>query len=336
MSEHTLRSGKIYGQNITASTSKAATEEGDQTLEANKSDQFTQSLVRDSGLDTLFDQSLFLFADTSSQMTPPPSTPSQTTVTVETMKVPNFIPKSPQAWVRLCKAQFFTLKITQEDLQYYRVLSGLSSEVMVDQVLEVINSDFAEGHMEKLFKAIIDAFTTSAVERLRDVLEHEEQGNRKPSVFFKALKVKVNDLNVSDDIFYDRWLVKLNPQVQTAVVAAKSIDEMTIENVLKIADNVYEHLLSSNSSSNNVSAIANQRSQFRNRSPSRDSNRRNRSPFRPNRSMSPSRASSSNRRFSENGSFCWYHFTFGKEARKCTKPCKYAKNNSSGNDHRDQ
>ncbi|KAH9395506.1 hypothetical protein TYRP_020529 [Tyrophagus putrescentiae] len=74
--------------------------------------------------------------------------------------LPDFIDKSPTAWVRLCKAQFIFLGITDEEAQYTRVLAGLPPKLVVDPVIEIIDSDFAQGHMDKLFAAIVDAFTT--------------------------------------------------------------------------------------------------------------------------------------------------------------------------------
>ncbi len=252
--------------------------------------------------------------------------PTPATAQTGYLKVPKFIPHAPLVWVQLCKAQFEVLQITDEQQKYNRILSSLSPEVIVAQVGDLIVTPFAAGHLEQLFDTIVEAFSASAIKRLRDVLDNEEQGDRKPSVFYKSMRTKVKDLNVSDDVFYDRWISRLDPQIQTTIAAAKPIAGMTIDQILQIADNVYDHLSSTRSSTSTVSAIGQRqqhhsrgRSFSRNRSASRDS--RGRSPFR--RSQSPGRA------FNDSGPLCWYHFKFGRDARKCTQPCKFKKH--SGN-----
>ncbi|KAH9402130.1 hypothetical protein TYRP_016704 [Tyrophagus putrescentiae] len=179
---------------------------------------------------------------------------------------------------------------------------------MVEQVIEVIDSDFAQGHLEKLFAAIIDAFTTSPTERLRDVLDKEEQGPRKPSVFFKALKNKVVNMNVSDDVVYDRWLCKLSISIQSAVVGAKALPNMTLDNLLQLADNIYEHL---STTGQQVSAVHHHNNN-RNRSHSRDHRHRHHRHRSPSRGRSPSAS-----RYNEGGRWCYNHFTYRDKANKC-------------------
>ena len=155
--------------------------------------------------------------------------PTPATAQTGYLKVPKFIPHAPLVWVQLCKAQFEVLQITDEQQKYNRILSSLSPEVIVAQVGDLIVTPFAAGHLEQLFDTIVEAFSASAIKRLRDVLDNEEQGDRKPSVFYKSMRTKVKDLNVSDDVFYDRWISRLDPQIQTTIAAAKPIAGMTID-----------------------------------------------------------------------------------------------------------
>ncbi|KAH9392186.1 hypothetical protein TYRP_005257 [Tyrophagus putrescentiae] len=271
--------------------------------------------ARDSGNESLLDPSIAAPPSSSSSDNmgdnnnkQSPSTDSSSSA----YKVPAFIEKSPTAWVRLCKAQFTLLGITDEEAQYNRVLAGLPSKLMVEQVIEVIDSDFAQGHLEKLFAAIIDAFTTSPTERLRDVLDKEEQGTRKPSVFFKALKNKVVNMNVSDDVVYDRWLCKLSIPIQSAVVGAKALPNMTLDNLLQLADNIYEHL---STTGQQVSAVHHHNNNNRNRSHSRDHRHRHHRHRSPSRGRSPSAS-----RYNEGGRWCYNHFTYRDKANKCGRP----------------
>ncbi|KAH9392809.1 hypothetical protein TYRP_005897 [Tyrophagus putrescentiae] len=198
--------------------------------------------------------------------------PTPATAQTGYLKVPKFIPHAPLVWVQLCKAQFEVLQITDEQQKYNRILSSLSPEVIVAQVGDLIVTPFAAGHLEQLFDTIVEAFSASAIKRLRDVLDNEEQGDRKPSVFYKSMRTKVKDLNVSDDVFYDRWISRLDPQIQTTIAAAKPIAGMTIDQILQIADNVYDHLSSTRSSTSTVSAIG-QRQQHHSRGRSFSRNR---------------------------------------------------------------
>ena len=271
------------------------------------------TVARDSGNESLLDPSIAAPSSSSSSANMGDNNNKQSSSTDSSSsayKVPAFIEKSPTAWVRLCKAQFTLLGITDEEAQYNRVLAGLPSKLMVEQVIEVIDSDFAQGHLEKLFAAIIDAFTTSPTERLRDVLDKEEQGPRKPSVFFKALKNKVVNMNVSDDVVYDRWLCKLSLSIQSAVVGAKALPNMTQDNLLQLADNIYEHL---STTGQQVAAVHHHNNNNRNRSHSRD--RRHHRHRSPSRGRSPSAS-----RYNEGGRWCRNHFLYRDQANKCGRP----------------
>ncbi|KAH9407429.1 hypothetical protein TYRP_012248 [Tyrophagus putrescentiae] len=121
--------------------------------------------ARDSGNESLFDSSIATPLSSSSANMgdnnyKQAATAADILSSSSYLLFPDFIDKSPTAWVRFCKAQFIFFGITDEKAQYTRVLAGLPPKLVVDPVIEIIDSDFAQNHMDKFFAAIVDAFTT--------------------------------------------------------------------------------------------------------------------------------------------------------------------------------
>ncbi|KAJ8043195.1 hypothetical protein HOLleu_10178 [Holothuria leucospilota] len=70
-----------------------------------------------------------------------------------------------------------------------------------------------------------------------------------------------------------------------------------------------------------VDALTDQLAEHRKKGRSRDRNYRDRGRFTRSRP----------RYYEKPGGYCWYHFTFGKKAGKCTPPCSFNKSGDQGN-----
>jgi hypothetical protein len=161
---------------------------------------------------------------------------------------------------------------------------------------------------------------------VRQLLSHEEMGDRKPSQFLRHLKGLAPD--VPDNFLRTIWASRLPPHVQ-AILAGQT--KGSLDSASHLADRICEvtplpTTAAVTASKPEDSAGLRERtdeltrlvaslqgSQDRSRSHSR--HRRNRTPH-----VSPAQHDT-----------CGYHWRFGDKARKCTPPCsKHQENLTSG------
>ncbi|GFY45489.1 uncharacterized protein TNIN_72581 [Trichonephila inaurata madagascariensis] len=155
-----------------------------------------------------------------------------------------------------------------------------------------------------------------------------ELGERRPSDLLRQMKSLAGS-SISDELIKSLWLQRLPQQTQ----AILSISKDSLNNIAEMADKIIAVYSSSEVCSvanNNSSPKSNDRNKLevlqadiaaltikfdefsrnpRQRSKSREHIRRNRS------------KSNSSRH-----AFCWYHFKFGNNAKKCVQPCQFKRN----------
>jgi hypothetical protein len=251
------------------------------------------------------------------------------------IKAPTFNPKKPETWFIQMEAQFTIAKITKEQTKLVHVCAGLPPTI-TENFDYLMKKGFEEGDYEILKNEIIKHFSESETCRLNQIMETEQLGDRKPSQFYRFLKSLVGDMKLDESILRNRWMIRLPPAIQNSVISMQET-EVAWDKILNAADKIYEmNQASSNQSSLKVDAVAKEPEKSSNSSGQRDHSgdrtRKERSRYgdRPrsrdryrNRSPSPGRRGSRN--FDPDGPSCWYHFNFGKEARKCNGNCKYEK-----------
>lgn len=263
-------------------------------------------------------------------------------VNAVSLKLPPFWPNLPVHWFHQVESQFNTRGINTERTKYDYLISSLTQEVItsVFDVMQGIVTTQDATPYTTLKNALINRFTKSDASKIEILLSDADIGDRKPSEFFHALKNLVgNSEMVTEKFVINRWMKRLPTSVQASLKTVPS--NMSIADIINIADNVYEvfqgqsfsvNLVTqpANASSNNMlqdlaaqnSRLENEIFEIRqmlsnmnmnNASSQRDSRSRN---FNDNRTRSRSRTPGNNR-------LCWYHEKYGNRANKCIKPCSF-------------
>ncbi|XP_070518857.1 uncharacterized protein [Cardiocondyla obscurior] len=248
------------------------------------------------------------------------------------MRMPPMIPDEPELWFAQLESQFTICGITQENTKYAYTLSQLETKY-TREIKDLIRDPPAEGRYQNVKKTLIQRLAVSQEQKLRQLLEHEELGDRRPTQFLRHLK-SLAGLNMADDRLRTLWISRLPTQMQV-ILATRHGDPL--EQVAEQADKIME--VSGNlptvaavkrnfkeNEPNLEEAVEKLRRQvaalstklnWRSRSRDRDFSRgRNRSKFRSN-----------NRE-----AICFFHKRFKEKARKCEQPCNFKKENEKG-DH---
>lgn len=151
------------------------------------------------------------------------------------VKTPPFWTEKPELWLALLEGQFTLGGIVQDSTKYAYVLSQLDTK-NAREVKDVIAHPPDCNKYATLKNALISRLSESQEQRTRQLLEHEELGDRKPSQFLRHLQTLAG-ANVPDQILRTLWLGRLPSQLQ-AILAPRSRDKL--EDVAKQADRIYE------------------------------------------------------------------------------------------------
>lgn len=252
------------------------------------------------------------------------------------IKLPPFWPNSPAAWFVQTEAQFQIGRITSDMSKYNYVVASLPQDV-AESILDILVSPPENNHYSQLKTTLINRHSLSIERRVKKLISDEEMGDKRPSDFYRTLKQLAGTSGtVSDELIRNIWTSRLPHLISIALIPQK---DLTIDNVLPVADQVWEALQTSHVSSIGESSnrnpvrtsipnpsgndkynnLENQISELRamiaqmnvhnERSRSRD------------RSQNWRSRSNSRRRFNPKGNLCWFHYKFGDKARRCNAPC---------------
>lgn len=254
------------------------------------------------------------------------------------VKAPVFNADDPQLWFAQLEGQFVLSNITTDNTKFYYVLAQLEPQHAA-QVRDLIVSPPATGRYEKLKAELIKRLSASQERKIKQLLMHEELGDRKPTQFLRHLQ-QLAGPNVPTDFIRSIWCSRLPTNLQTIVTmqASSSLEEVAelvdrINDIVPVTTQVAatsipvpgKEACSQQETSQQGSAIEAltrtvadlshklevMSAQLRH-GPSRS---RSRSRYSQNRYRSHSR--------SRNNRYCYYHSRFGEKARKCTEPCSY-------------
>ncbi|KAL0867491.1 hypothetical protein ABMA27_000911 [Loxostege sticticalis] len=249
------------------------------------------------------------------------------------MKIPPFWAQEPALWFAQIEGNFFISGITADSTKFYHVIAQLDHQYAAE-VKDIITAPPKENKYEKLKNELIKRLSESQEKKVKQLLVHEELGDRKPSQFLRHLQTLAGQ-NIPDTFLRTLWSSRLPQNIQTVIATQPNT---TLEAVAELADKVYEiapptPVLASigpGTSSHVVSELSKQIEELTRQVSSLQgqvrSNNRGRFPRR--RSATPNRNRSRSDSNHRNNGHCWYHSHFGAKARKCTTPCSYATSSS--------
>lgn len=258
-----------------------------------------------------------------------------TSVERVSVRLPAFWPEEPDVWFAQAEAQFKISGVKDESTKFYHIIAQLEHKY-AREVKDLIKNPPKEKMYEKLKQELIKRLSSSREQQMRQLLTHEELGDRKPSQFLRHLRTLAAG-GVSDEFLRSLWSSRLPTHVQ-AIIASQS--SASLDDVAELADKICEVAnipsgqVASTSVDNYDGLLRRLDVMITNRIQSELSKQISQlgvHTSRPSRrDGSRSRSGSRNRSRSRTPGMCWYHSIFREKARKCTKPCNYQPVNNSG------
>lgn len=246
-------------------------------------------------------------------------------------KVPPFYSDKPDLWFHQVEAQFRNNKITRDQTKYDHILSNLDPKYL-DVIAHIIRDPPPQDKYEKIKSTLIKEFQHSDENRLRQLLQGIDLGDRKPSALLRQMR-EISKNMISDTVLETLWSSKL-PETLRAIIACMNT---SIEDKSEKADKIMDrsnfetsttaYRLNSNVNSvqsceftAQIAALTKQVSELSNKFNNRPRSRSNsRIKFNNSKSSNTNNGNNENKKYEQ----CWYHFKFNGNARNCTDWCKF-------------
>lgn len=234
------------------------------------------------------------------------------------VKAPPFWRADPLLWFKQMESQFLMAGVTQDATKFHTVVASIESNIL-EKAAEIIVNPPSENMYDTLKNKLISSFTDSEEKRLKKLLTNVELADKKPSELLWEMR-SLSQGKVSNDVLKQLWMQRLPTQMKTILsVSEDGLDKLATM-ADKIADCSESEICSFSPPVNRLEEIEKKLASLCTQIES----------FRKSRSRSKS--SSSRRSHSKSGSkakpYCWYHFKFGENARKCVAPCTYKSSTS--------
>jgi len=143
-----------------------------------------------------------------------------------------FWPDRPAVWFAEAETQFQLAAITRQRTKFIYVVSQFTQK-QAAEVEEIVTSPPKQEPYDRLKAELVHRLSTSREQRVRQLLSHEEMGDRKPSQFLRHLKSLGPD--VPDNFLRTIWASRLPPHVQ-AILAGQT--EVSLDSASHLADRI--------------------------------------------------------------------------------------------------
>ena len=244
-------------------------------------------------------------------------------------KLPPFWAANPEIWFVQVEANFHVAKISADETKYYHVIACIESKHL-EAVQDILKNPPITDKYKVLKERLIKEFSFSETEKLNQLLQTIELGDRKPSQLLREMQ-RLADKNVSAAALETLFLQRL-PEKIKHIVTASSAD---IEEKAKIADRIYEMTgpqVSAIQAQNVAVKIPNWEERFQKKLADAVARLevQNKGGRQRSRSRQKSPAGQKNEetyKEEDKEEVCFFHKKFGEKAYKCQKPCKFFKEN---------
>lgn len=177
---------------------------------------------------------------------------------------------------------------------------------------------------ETIKKTLIQRLSVSQEQQIRQLLEHEEIGDRKPSQFLRHLQ-NLAGVTVPESLLRTLWMGILPPQLQ-AILTTRSADNLN--EVADQADRFHEvtcrTIAVAGIQPNPEKQTLEQKIEALSKQVA-DLNLRLARPRKKGEEQRRARSRSRSAKRTQEDNICFYHRRFKEKAQKCTQPCEYKK-----------
>jgi len=150
------------------------------------------------------------------------------------VRLPPIWPDRPSLYFTQSEAQFVLASVSSERTQFNYVVSQLEYR-HASEVEDIIIVPPTYEPFTTLKTELVRRLSSSRDQRFRQLLTHEEMGDRKPSQFLLHLKSLASD--VPEDFLRSIWSSRLPPQIQTILVGQT---EGNLDAASQLADRIAE------------------------------------------------------------------------------------------------
>lgn len=250
------------------------------------------------------------------------------------VRIAPFWPEKPAIWFAQIEGQFAISNITSDSTKFYYVVAQLDNQFAAE-VEDIIVSPPAQNKYEKLKQELIKRLSASREKKVRQLLSHEELGDRKPSQFLRHLHHLAGP-DVPEEFIKTIWSSRLPSNTQT-IIASQTTS--SLESLADLADRINDivppstQIASTSKQDSPFESMAKQIAELT-KEVSALSAKVNRKSRPIQRSYQQHRNRSASTRSQENYKKfpqCWYHYKFGDKAKKCVRPCDFKTENFKGN-----
>jgi len=150
-------------------------------------------------------------AETSTRPEQPPD--SSFTLNRVGIRVPPFWPEKPASRFAQIEGQFALANVTQDATKFYYVISHLDNKYAAE-VEDVITNPPPTCRYERA--ELIRHLSLAEEQRVRQLLMHEEMGDRRPTQFLRHLRTLAG-LSVPSNFLRTLWTNRLPPNIQDII-----------------------------------------------------------------------------------------------------------------------
>lgn len=275
---------------------------------------------------------------------------------------PTMMRDNIELWFIQIDHWFTVNRITSDNTRFSTVVAALDPNLL-QQIYETVRNPPVANKYDALRNAVIRNFTESEQRRAQQFVSGLQLGDKRPSHLLNELR-RIGGENQDENFVKVLWMNRLPIQVQTCLAASASplndlailadsvmetfrIGESFNVNVVRPESNhpSTSNIAAASSSSaatNNtakvsdsdalsklaaqVKELARQMARMHNGNAPNRSGRSNERSSSRQRGRSATPANGANGENNEDDGQCWYHRTYGPDARKCRDPCNAPKN----------
>ncbi|XP_049886990.1 uncharacterized protein LOC126381568 [Pectinophora gossypiella] len=249
------------------------------------------------------------------------------------LRIPPFWPEKPTVWFAQVEGQFAIMHITDDATKFYHILATLDRQVAAE-VEDVLTGPAS---YQRLKEELIKRLSVSRENKVKQLLMHEQLGNRKPSQFLRHLQHLAGPA-IPEDFLKTIWTSRLPTGLQPIVASQPTL---SLDALAELADRVNDIVApsqqvaaaSTSSSSSPIDELARQVAELTKQVCALTMQARHRPRSRERRSEARNRSRSSSRRSQSSyrrHPICWFHNKHGAKANRCIKPCDYHSGNFPG------
>jgi len=230
--------------------------------------------------------------------------------TNQTPRLPDFWEEDPELWFLQVEAVLSTFQIKSEIKKYHLIVGQLPHRALT-QVADIMRNPGPDP-LNNLKERLLATYAESQERKVQKLLEETTLGDLRPSQLLRQMQSLAGSAATSQ-VLRTIWLRAMPQRIQSILAA---LDQDDIDKLAKIADKILE--VDSNtaiySSGVSIDSLSKQVSELQVQLQRVTS-----------RKATPRSRSRSRERIKKK--FCYYHWKFKENARRCQPPCSWAKQN---------